>query len=79
MSSKLGPCEYCSRSASIIDGANGVSVYVCEGCLKLLKRPETALPLIRGHLSIEGRDKGPGYKKELNEFMEMISNWYKNN
>lgn len=80
---KQAPCEYCSRPAPAIaeKGEPGVDidVHVCEACMRLLKSPETALPLIRGHLSIEGRDAGPGFKEQLEKYMSMISTWHRRN
>lgn len=75
-SSLKGPCEYCSRDGNLIsDKHQQIDVYVCHSCMNLLKNPRTALPLIRGHLSIEGRSHGPEHKKQLEKFMEMISKW----
>ena len=81
MSSKKGPCEYCSREGDKLEDEKGVStepVYVCKKCMVLLSKPETALPLIRGHLSFEVRE-GKISKKELDKFMEMIAGWGKLN
>ena len=77
---KSGSCEYCSRPGRKISNETDTEdVFVCNSCMKLLKSPETALPLIRGHLSILGRDKGKDYKKQLEKFMSMISEWHKRN
>lgn len=79
-SEQHGPCEYCGRdSKAIYDESQNMSVHVCNACLNLLKNPETALPLIRGHLSIEGRSAGPGFKRQLDKFMEMIAEWHSKN
>lgn len=72
-------CEYCERPAPVISRAEeneiGEDVRVCGVCMNLLKDPATALPLIRGHLSIEGRHQGPHFRNRLEDFMGVISKW----
>ena len=80
MSSK-GPCYYCGTEGPIrvTPEEDGVSdnIYVCIKCWSLLKNPSTALPFLRGHVSLSCRNQMP--KKELDErlnsFMELISKW----
>jgi len=80
MSSEItGPCWFCSRDGKLVakKGDDGIleDVFVCGGCNKLLKRPETALPLIRGRLTLEHREGGAPMKRRINRFMEGISGW----
>lgn len=82
MSSNTGPCEFCSRPGDVISSADEndlkENVYTCKSCLKLLKNPATALPLIRGHLSINNRNYGPTFKNDIEKFMGMLSSWKRN-
>jgi hypothetical protein len=67
----MNSCVYCSS-----DGIQrGDDLYVCEGCWTLLQNPETALPLIRGHLSFTLRGQIPEDQLEtmINKFMVKIS------
>jgi len=50
---------------------------VCNYCWKLLQNPKTALPLIRGHLSLTMRGKMPAeyLKFQIDKFMEKIADW----
>lgn len=58
-------------------GEDGISedVFVCPSCKKLLQKPETALPLIRGRITLEHREGGGPMKRRINRFMEVISSW----
>lgn len=58
-------------------GEDGIreDVFICPSCKKLLKKPETALPLIRGRITLEHRDEGTHMKRRINRFMEGISTW----
>ncbi len=58
-----------------VEGTGSLSV--CDFCWKLLKDPKTALPLIRGHLSLTERGKIPAdqLKDQINQFMGKISDW----
>jgi len=74
-----GPCHFCSRPGPLRaeTGKDQVEedVHVCEGCWDLLKDPATALPLIRGDLSISLRGTAPEAQlgRALNNFMERLS------
>jgi hypothetical protein len=67
-------CEYCGRHAEI--DAN-LKVAVCASCWKLLRNPTTALPLIRGHLTLtlRGKVSDNELKRRVDAFMAMISTW----
>jgi hypothetical protein len=67
-------CEYCGRSADKIEG---VQAAVCTACWALLQNPVTALPLIRGHLTLTLRGQIPDeeLKKRIDAFMAMIASW----
>jgi len=69
----MDKCLYCSRPAK----QKGTDVAVCQACMVLLKNPATALPLIRGHLTMTLRGKLPeaDLKIKIDSFMEMISSW----
>lgn len=60
-------CNYCSRA-----GIERIpDVHVCSGCWKILQNPKTALPFLRGHLTLELRGKIPEntLKEQINIFM----------
>jgi hypothetical protein len=64
-------CNYCDRTGKeCIPGDD--PAYVCDGCWKILQNPITALPFLRGHLTLELRGKVPEHllKKQINTFME---------
>ena len=67
-------CQFCNRSAGV---RKDLEIGVCDQCWALLQKPVTALPLIRGHLTLSLRGKMPEaeLKKRVNAFMEMISTW----
>jgi hypothetical protein len=67
-------CQFCNRLAQPRDG---LETGVCDECWQLLQKPTTALPLIRGHLTLTLRGKMPEaeLKKKIDDFMGMISGW----
>lgn len=76
----IGKCNYCDRMGQErLD--DGDPIYVCSGCWNILQDPKTALPFIRGHLTLELRGKVPDNQLHmyLNRFMEGISKWKKLN
>jgi hypothetical protein len=74
-------CEYCNKVGELRinkgEGGIGRDVFICNLCWKLLKNPVTALPLLRGHLTLSQRGiASPDHnKKMINKFMELISGW----
>jgi hypothetical protein len=78
-------CEYCGRSGElrISKGESGINrdVFICKNCWGLLKDPRTALPLLRGHLTLSQREMANPEKSEklLNKFMGLISTWKPHN
>lgn len=71
-------CNFCFRPGKVRAGPeDGLkeNEYVCDSCWKLLQDPITALPLIRGNITINLRNKMPEQqlKKLTNEFMEKLS------
>jgi len=61
-------CNYCKKP-----GRERIpDIYVCNGCWKILQDPKTALPFLRGHLTLELRGSIPEHtlKKQINIFME---------
>lgn len=70
--SDFGSCEFCGRPgaklAGVEDGLES-DFFACTGCRKLLSKPVTALPLIRGHLTLELRGKMS--KKRLDNMMQV--------
>jgi len=79
-----GLCEYCSkpgiRWAGPEDGLEK-EMFICRGCLKILRNPQTALPFLRGHLSMELRGQIPEQKlsQMINQFMQAISKFHPKN
>lgn len=73
-------CEYCDMAgefrAGEKDGLNK-DVHVCKRCWELLKNPQTALPLIRSHLTmkLKGRMPPSELDRTMNVYMEKISKW----
>ena len=78
-----GKCEFCLNKAPLripkTEQIMGIEedTYVCETCWKLMQNPRTALPLIRGHLTLSLRGTIPPKQldKMINNFMEKISAW----
>jgi hypothetical protein len=66
-------CEFCNGEGE--DKGDGVSV--CKLCWGLLQNPATALPLIRGTMTMKlrGSVSKEILDKMINDFMEMISKW----
>ena len=76
----LTGCEYCDTDGVLRAGpADGLEkqVYVCESCWKLLKDPKTALPLLRGHITMQlrGTVSSPNLDQWINDYMAIIANW----
>ncbi len=77
---KMGPCEYCSSQSPVFveESENSVESFLCGKCLNLLRNPLTALPLIRGNLTMKLR--GTMSEKKLNDtlnsFMEKLSKFH---
>jgi hypothetical protein len=87
----FGKCEFCSSKAPLrvsksdfefpMTILNPMKIaedaYVCNSCWKLMQNPITALPLIRGHLTLTLRGLVPQKKLDqmINNFMEKISKW----
>ena len=72
-----GTCMYCSR-----DGKNRLDdgeepSFVCSSCWAILKNPTTALPFIRGHLTLQlrGTVSEEELTKRMNLFMGKIAGW----
>lgn len=77
---EVGPCEYCGRSGPWRAGpADGLKedMHVCAACWKLLQSPATALPLLRGHLSLEMRGvvKPKEAQAMIESFIGGVSGW----
>jgi hypothetical protein len=79
-----GSCEFCFKPgvkrAGSEDGLEK-DVFVCDGCWKLLKNPITALPLIRGNvtLSLRGKMSSKKLQEMVNHYMEDLSKWQPKN
>jgi hypothetical protein len=67
-------CQFCSRAA---EPRENLEVGVCHACWRLLQNPTTALPLIRGHLTLTLRGKVPDteLRRQIDAFMTMIASW----
>lgn len=68
-------CEYCDQPGIPRTPESGT--LVCDGCWKLLKDPKTALPFLRGHLSMKLKGTIPQKNLDdiLNKYMGIISEW----
>lgn len=66
-------CSFCDHPG--VD--RGDEVVVCNSCWTLLQDPKTALPLIRGTVTMQMRGSLPKEKLErvVNDFMGMVSSW----
>lgn len=79
-----GRCEFCisigDRLSGPEDGLDS-DLFICKKCIKLLKNKQTALPLIRGNLTLSLRGKGDPKKNEklINDYMDTISKWQQKN
>ena len=60
-------CEYCLLTTGRQVGTPEIPVYLCEKCELLLKDPEFAMRLIRGHLSMKLR--GTASEEELEKLI----------
>ncbi len=75
-----GPCEYCgqpgARRSGIEDGLKE-DLYACGQCWKLLQSPATAVPLLRGHLSLEMRGvvKPKKAGEMVDSFIHNVAGW----
>lgn len=76
---KTGPCWFCDRPGPLVApaGEDGVpqDVFLCAPCKKLLQKRETALPLLRGRLSLSSRGGGAAAQKRIDRFIELMSSW----
>ena len=76
-------CIYCNRSGVLRVEKERAQfpiprdIYVCDMHWNLLKDPKTAIPLIRGHLSLElrGTDNKDYLEKKVDKFVDFISEW----
>ncbi len=68
-----GPCEYCGKNAP--EFMKELEVFLCGACKKLLANPATALPLIRGHLTLKlrGTIREETLKKWIDDYMNLLS------
>ncbi len=76
----MNQCEFCMMEGIVrATAGDGLAsdAHVCDKCWKLLQDPVTALPLLRGHLTLQlrGTMSPDKLEKALNAYMEMISKW----
>jgi hypothetical protein len=75
----MSSCIFCYGEGTprVKTDAGGEELSVCDYCWKLLQDPKTALPLIRGHLSLTMRGRIPAdqLKFQIDKFMERIAGW----
>jgi len=66
-------CNFCDQPGM----DRGDEVCVCPACWALLQDPKTALPLIRGTVTMKMRGQMPKERldKVVNEFMGMMASW----
>lgn len=79
-------CHYCTRTGKLRVSKEESpdltdDIYICDFCWRLLQNPATALPLIRGHLSVtQGREMPEDkFKKIIEQFMSVISDFKPSN
>ncbi len=84
MASKI--CMFCYAPDSPVrvqasEGGPSEDARACNRCWKLLKDPKTALPMIRGHLTLTLRNQVPQavLDKQLQNFMELMSKMKRSN
>lgn len=74
-------CFYCKRVGELRVGADEPplyeNIYVCDMHWSILKNPSIALPFLRGSMTMNMRgSEDPGIlKKQMNDFMSIISSW----
>lgn len=61
-------CEYCQMPTGRQIGTKEIQVFLCEKCELLLKDPDCAMRLLRGHLSMKLR--GTDSEEALTELIE---------
>jgi hypothetical protein len=69
-------CMYCTRDGKErMDLTKEESAVVCDSCWKLLRDPKTALPFLRGHLTLQLRGTMPAVELErrINIFMAHLT------
>lgn len=79
-------CTFCYKPGKLRVRADeqpdvGDDTYVCDPCWKLLQNPATAIPLMRGHLTLTSRGKMPEGKLKLqvDKFVETVLPWKRQN
>ena len=70
-------CDYCLMQTDHQVGTSEIPVYLCEKCELLLKDPEFAMRLIRGHLSMKlrGTNSEEELEKLINNGIEALQNF----
>ena len=74
----MNRCMYCSaKGTERISEKEGGPIYTCNYCWIILQNPKTALPFLRGHLTLQLRGKMPSKELDakINLFMKTISEW----
>lgn len=61
-------CNFCQLPTQRQVGTTEIPVYLCEKCESLLKNPESAMRLLRGHLSMKLR--GTATEEQLEQLIE---------
>ena len=70
-------CDYCSLPTNNQVGTSEIHVYMCEKCELLLKDPELAMRLIRGHLSMKlrGTASSEALEKLIDDGIKALQNF----
>lgn len=73
-------CMFCMKGPSPVRATaketGSEDVRVCDSCWRLMKDPKTALPLMRGHLTLTLRGKGePDLEKKIQSFMDLVKDF----
>lgn len=74
-------CTYCKRAGSLRVSANesplNQDIYVCDMHWNVLKDPKSALPFLRGSLSMNmrGSEDPTELQARIDKFMNIVKSW----
>jgi hypothetical protein len=73
-------CMFCLRGPAPVrataEETGSDEARACDSCWKLMKDPRTALPLMRGHLTLTLRGSGdPELEERIQSFMDIVKDF----
>lgn len=73
-------CMFCMKGHALVRATaketGSEDARACDSCWKLMKDPRTALPLMRGHLTMTLRGHGePDLEKKIQSFMDVVKDF----